>query len=184
MDVLLLAAEREWGTLTEEAGELARKWGLGAFIHPFPIQVGVVSKKVDRIYQFETGLIRQYSDKPAEVFRWDEIVTWRESVYHHYNRSAAVESNYLQSTFHYELTRDDGVTAHLEGIFRKDGSRRQGSAYNALGRSVSVRHLDDAGRGGWRGGVWSYSHRSWVLVGALDRLSPVDLEVGGRRQGV
>ncbi|MBO2465014.1 DUF6585 family protein [Actinomadura violacea] len=142
MELGLLPADSTWADLTGEARRLAEQYGLGEYVHPFPTRVGISAGKVDRVYQFRAGLVRQGFDNALQVFRWSDITTWHESVVHHYRNGKA---NYTHTHFEYKLAREYGVGTTLAGDYRDGGLRAppsaghglpQGYAYNAVGRAV------------------------------------------------
>lgn len=131
-------------TITPAAAQAARDAALGKFRAKFVVRrENVLGKFKDsgvRVYEFESGLVRQKIGEPPQVFRWDRIAEVRQSSTAHY-----VHGAYFGTWFTYTITRDDGVSMTISGSYFDPSLRGNAdpdstsSRYEALGRSVVLK---------------------------------------------
>ncbi|CCB71139.1 protein of unknown function (plasmid) [Streptantibioticus cattleyicolor NRRL 8057 = DSM 46488] len=119
MELMILHENSEWGQLTHEAGELARRLGLGELQHSLPTKVGVRKKSVRRVYVFRGGVVWQDPDAAEQALRWNDVVDWRESTTHNYRYST-----YTHTNFSYTFTGSGQLSLKLASSFR-DGRMHQ-----------------------------------------------------------
>lgn len=131
-------------TITPSAAQAARDAALGKFREKFIVRrenvLGQFKDSGVRVYEFESGLIRQKVGKPPQVFRWDRIAEVLQGSIAHY-----VHGAYSGTWFTYKITRDDGVSMTISGSYSDPTLRKNAdpdstsSRYEALGRSVVLK---------------------------------------------
>ncbi|GAA4633887.1 hypothetical protein GCM10023196_073230 [Actinoallomurus vinaceus] len=142
MDLMVLSADGPWAQVTPEAERVAQEHHLGKLREIFAIQAGLSRKKVNRVYEFEAGLVRQNHGKAPEAFRWDQLATVHERVTNRYNNGT-----YDATYFTYTLTLANGASTKLDGFYRDPKLHRnpgfaisanpRGRQYADLGRAVA-----------------------------------------------
>ncbi|MEU5127581.1 DUF6585 family protein [Streptomyces mobaraensis] len=69
MPEILLPRDGEWRVLTPEARDAAERHELGQPVDVYALTSGLSRRKINRVYEFARGVVRQDHGGPAEVFR-------------------------------------------------------------------------------------------------------------------
>ena len=131
-------------TITPAAAQAARDAALGKFRAKFVVtRENVLGKFKDtgvRVYEFESGLVRQKVGQSPQVYRWDRIAEVRQS-----SKAEYLNGAYTGTWFTYTITRDDGESMTISGAYYDPNRSRNAdpnstsSKYEALGRSVVLK---------------------------------------------